>query len=171
MRLATLALVLVPVLAACDAARRDPDPAPPETTSMTAPDAQPAPPKKWRRRLSPEEYRVTREKGTERPFTGRYWNTKTPGTYVCVGCDQILFRSTEKYDSGCGWPSFWDDAKDGNVVTEIDRSLGMVREEILCSRCGAHLGHVFDDGPPPTGRRYCVNSAALRLVEDDPRER
>lgn len=118
----------------------------------------------WRAILTPFQYHVLREKGTERAFTGEYWNSKVAGTYVCAGCGVELFTSTQKYDSGCGWPSFFDEIPGGRVEVHLDRSYGMVREEIVCARCGGHLGHVFDDGPPPTFRRYCVNSASIRLV-------
>ncbi len=120
----------------------------------------------WRARLSPLQYEVLREAGTERPFTGAYWRTKIAGTYVCAGCDQPLFRSEQKYSSGCGWPSFFEELPEARIEVRLDESHGMVRQEILCSGCGGHLGHVFPDGPKPTGTRYCVNSASIRLIED-----
>jgi len=117
----------------------------------------------WRERLGPDQYRILREKGTERAFTGRYGSAKEGGVYRCAACGSDLFLSEVKYDSGSGWPSFWQPVSEANVRTEVDRSLFRKRTEVLCARCGGHLGHVFDDGPDPTGRRWCINSASLRL--------
>jgi peptide-methionine (R)-S-oxide reductase len=121
----------------------------------------------WRQELSPEEYKVLREKGTERAFTGEYYKTKTPGTYLCRACGNELFSSDTKYESGSGWPSFYQPLKADAVEEHTDDSYGMRRVEITCGRCGSHLGHVFPDGPRPTGMRYCMNSASLKL---DPKE-
>jgi peptide-methionine (R)-S-oxide reductase len=121
----------------------------------------------WRERLDPQEYQVLREHGTEPAFTGAYWDEKTPGVYRCAGCGTRLFTSDTKYESGSGWPSFWDALEPERIELREDRSYGMARTEVLCATCGGHLGHLFPDGPAPTGQRYCINSAALDL---DPAE-
>lgn len=119
----------------------------------------------WQKQLTPEQYHVTREKGTERAFTGEYWDNKKPGMYRCVACGEPLFESSTKFESGTGWPSFTKPVDSGNVETEEDRSYGMRRVEVHCKKCGSHLGHVFDDGPDPSGQRYCINSCSLSFEE------
>jgi len=121
----------------------------------------------WRQELTPEQYQIARQAGTEAPFTGKYHDSKDPGTFHCVCCDTPLFNSGEKFDSGTGWPSFWRPVTEGAVETKVDRAHGMVRNEVVCAKCDAHLGHVFPDGPPPTGLRYCMNSASLDLKPGD----
>ena len=121
----------------------------------------------WRDKLSAEEFRVTREKGTERAFSGEYWNTKEMGEYNCRCCGERLFLSDSKYDSGCGWPSFFAPAESSTIREESDITHGMQRTEVMCDNCGAHLGHVFEDGPEPTGLRYCINSASIKLQPAD----
>ncbi len=120
----------------------------------------------WKQELTSEQYHVLREKGTERPFTGKYWNAKDNGTYVCAACGNELFESGTKFDSGCGWPSFYD-AKPGSVKFHEDNTFGMRRVEVTCAQCGGHLGHIFDDGPNPTGQRYCINSVSVDLKASD----
>ena len=121
----------------------------------------------WRKSLTPQQYKILRKQGTERAFTGEYWNSKTPGVFQCAACGHDLFDSDHKFDSGTGWPSFWRPVGTEAVETQSDRSWGTVRTEVHCTRCGGHLGHVFEDGPPPTGLRYCINSASLSLAERD----
>ena len=122
----------------------------------------------WRAELTPERYYVLRQKGTERAFTGAYWDTKTPGIYRCAGCGHELFDSSSKFESGCGWPSFTHGIAEENIDEHIDASLGMMRTEVTCHNCGGHLGHVFPDGPAPTGLRYCINSVSVKLDETKP---
>jgi len=135
-----------------------------DTTPLDVPDSV------WKKTLPADVYAVAREKGTEYPFIGKYTDFTGIGTYYCVVCGNKLFRSDAKFASSCGWPSFFETERQGAVIYQVDRSHGMIREEVLCGRCQSHLGHVFDDGPPPTGRRYCMNSNVLDFVPDEPTE-
>ena len=157
-------------LGACGERRVVSEPAPqerPEQQEVRAvPDRVEKSEEEWRKSLTPEQYRVLREKGTERAFTGKYWETTTSGTYRCAGCGHELFRSDMKFDSHCGWPSFDRETAGAGIVKTKDDSLGMSRTEVTCPRCGGHLGHLFDDGPTETGLRYCINSAAIDLVPE-----
>lgn len=131
-----------------------------DTTTLNLPDAE------WKKILSEDVYEVSRHAATERPFTGKYWNADLKGTYFCAACGRKLFRSEAKFASTCGWPSFFEQDDKNSTVLRPDNSLGMMRTEVLCGRCGGHLGHLFDDGPPPTGKRYCMNSIAMDFVPD-----
>jgi peptide-methionine (R)-S-oxide reductase len=163
---AILGAALLAGLAGCERAQLDSRTAPKQEVAAPVPSTNDPAMKteaEWKRALTPEQFRVLREKGTERAYTGRYWNHHEPGRYRCAGCGQELFDSTTKFDSGCGWPSFTTPAATNQVTTREDHSLSMERTEVLCSRCGGHLGHVFPDGPAPTGLRYCINSVSLEF--------
>ncbi len=118
----------------------------------------------WKKELSPEQYKILREKGTERAFTGKYWNNFELGTYVCAGCGTELFNSDTKFESSCGWPSYFEPIDSSRIIYREDKSFGMTRTEVICAKCGGHLGHVFEDGPPPTGLRYCINSGSMKFI-------
>jgi len=160
MFLSKIAALAIPILAlaGCIAATQNATGQAPTHYKIFHTDAE------WHKLLSPGAYNVLRQAGTERAYTGKYWDNHEVGTYVCAGCNQELFSSATKFESGTGWPSFYQPLAKKDVVEIQDRSLGMVRTEVLCSRCGGHLGHVFDDGPKPTGLRYCMNSVAMKFI-------
>ena len=159
-----MAIILLCLPSACSKALPVNDNKYPEQEGQIMPDKVTKTDEEWRQLLTPEQYEVTRQKGTEPPFTGKYYNFKENGIYKCVCCGNDLFSSEAKFDSGTGWPSFWSPISETSIETAADTSHGMVRVEVMCSRCGAHLGHVSEDGPPPTGLRYCINSVALDFL-------
>jgi methionine-R-sulfoxide reductase len=163
-----LLLAATMVVAGCSAGRADSPAAINNSTNTTMKFPFQKTEAEWRKILTPEQYHVLREAGTERAFTGKFWDTKEPGVYRCAACGAVLFTSKDKFDSGCGWPSFSDLAAKGTVIERVDDSFGMRRTEVLCANCGSHLGHVFDDGPAPTGLRYCINSLSIDLSTNAP---
>lgn len=156
----TVSLAIVFHLAACNAQTNN------KSNTNDNPDKVMKTDEEWKEELTAEEYRILREKGTEPAFSGKYWDNHKKGIYHCAACGNPLFDSETKFESGTGWPSFYQPVEAGNVATETDKSYGMVRTEVLCNRCGGHLGHVFEDGPKPTGLRYCINSASLDFEEE-----
>jgi peptide-methionine (R)-S-oxide reductase len=156
-----LAATILACRAAAPAAQKGPKMSSPAAHRVTHTDAE------WKAILTPEQYRILRQKGTERPYTNEYNDNHAKGTYVCAACGQPLFSSEQKFESGTGWPSFWQPISKDAVEEETDRTLGMKRVEVLCARCGGHLGHVFEDGPKPTGLRYCMNSGAMKFIPAD----
>ncbi len=158
---ASVSLAIVFHLAACNAQTNN------KSQTNDNPDRVMKTEEEWKKELSAEEYRILREKGTEPAFSGKYWDNHKDGVYHCAACGNPLFDAETKFESGTGWPSFYQPIEEDNVATETDKSYGMVRTEVLCNRCGGHLGHVFEDGPEPTGLRYCINSAALDFEEEE----
>lgn len=161
-RIILASIVMLPLLSSCQSRSHENDPNQQNTMSEPLKLSE----NEWRNKLTPIQFNILRQKGTERPFTGEYYNHFESGVYHCAGCDVALFRSDTKFESGCGWPSFFEAATKGSIEYKKDMTYGMIRTEVLCSKCGGHLGHVFDDGPEPTGKRYCINSGAITFQSD-----